>query len=98
MSQSSNSELDRIIKAVQSPRWSVGTGIAGTIMATHDSGQIGMPYVVTATRGGRGYRVSLYMPGDDVTVEGEHIGEISGNPREMGRQLREILENVELPD
>jgi hypothetical protein len=37
-------------------------------------------------------KVSLYRPGDDVDLEGEEIGEISGNPREMGRQLRAILE------
>jgi hypothetical protein len=40
-------------------------------------------------------RVSLYQPGDDTEVEGEVINEISGNPREMGRQLRTILEETE---
>jgi hypothetical protein len=39
-------------------------------------------------------RVSLYRPGDDVELEGDVIGEISGNPREMGRQLRAILEEL----
>ena len=65
-------------------------------MATRDSGQIGLPWVVAAQRAGRGLRVSLYRPGDDVDVEGELIGEVSGNPREMGRQLRSILEDVVL--
>jgi hypothetical protein len=41
-------------------------------------------------------RVSLYQPGDDTEVEGEVIDEISGNPREMGRQLRTILEGATL--
>jgi len=63
-------------------------------MATRDSGEIGLPWVVTADRAGKGMRVSLYRPGDDVNVEGEVIGEITGNPREMGRQLRLILEEV----
>lgn len=64
-------------------------------MATRDSGEIGLPWVVTAERGGKGMRVSLYRPGDDVEVEGDAIGEITGNPREMGRQLRTILEDTE---
>lgn len=63
-------------------------------MATKDSGRIGLPWVVTALRAGRGMRLSLYQPGDDVTAEGEAIGEISGNPREMGRQLRAVLEDL----
>ncbi|MHB1208441.1 MAG: hypothetical protein ACYC1I_01890 [Acidimicrobiales bacterium] len=64
-------------------------------MATRDSGDIGLPWVITAQRGGRGMRVSLYRPGDDVESEGDVIGEITGNPREMGRQLRSILEDTE---
>jgi hypothetical protein len=67
-------------------------------MATRDSGQIGMPWVITAERAGKGMRISLYQPGDDTEVEGEAIGEISGNPREMGRQLRSILEDVVLTE
>jgi hypothetical protein len=39
--------------------------------------------------------VSKYHPGDDVAVEGEVIGEISGNPREMGRQLRTLLGDLD---
>jgi hypothetical protein len=41
-------------------------------------------------------RVSFYRPGDDVNFEGETIGELSGNPREMGRQLRAYLEDAPL--
>ena len=67
-------------------------------MATRDSGEIGLPWVVLATRVGRGRRVSLYRPGDDSTVEGDVLGEISGNPREMGRQLRSILEGITVSD
>ncbi len=65
-------------------------------MATKDSGEIGRPWVITAERAGRGMRVSLYQPGDDIDVDGEVIGEIRGNPRELGRQLRSILEETTL--
>ena len=95
---SSGGELQRVIDAARSPLWSIGEGRDRQVMATRDSGQIGQPWVVTAERAGRGMRVSLYRPGDDVSVEGEVIGEVSGNPREMGRQLRVILEDLELDD
>ena len=65
-------------------------------MATKDSGEIGSPWVVLAVRAGRGMRVSKFHPGDDVEAEGEVIGDISGNPREMGRQLRTLLADIEL--
>jgi hypothetical protein len=65
-------------------------------MATKDSGEIGRPWVITAEHAGRGMRVSLYQPGDDTDVDGEVIDEIKGNPREMGRQLRSILEEAKL--
>jgi hypothetical protein len=85
--------------AARSPGWSIGLGRRGQIMATRDSGVIGMPWVISAERAGRGMRVSLYRPGDDVDVEGDVIGEVSGNPREMGRQLRALLEDTPLdPD
>jgi hypothetical protein len=89
-----NSELQRIVDASRSPGWSIGEGQAGQIMATFETPEIGMPWVVLAVKRGKGLKVSLYAPGDDVTVEGEEIGEVSGNPREQGRQLREILEGV----
>jgi hypothetical protein len=91
---SSGNELQRIIDAARSPEWSIGVGRSGQIMATKDSGEIGRPWVITAERAGRGMRVSLYQPGDDTEVEGEVIDEIKGNPREMGRQLRAILEET----
>ena len=75
-----------------------GKVAAGQVMATRDSGSIGMPWVITAEREGRGMKVSLYRPGDDVRVEGDVIGELSGNPREMGRQLRSFLEDTSLSD
>jgi hypothetical protein len=84
--------------AARSPGWSIGLGRSGQIMATRDSGTIGMPWVISAQRIGRGLRVSLYRPGDDVDVEGDVIGEISGNPREMGRQLRTLLEDTNLDE
>ena len=95
---SSGSELQRIIDAARSPGWSIGEGRSGKIMATRDSGQIGLPWVVIADRGGKGLRVSLYSPGDDVDAQGEEIGELKGNPREMGRQLRQIFEALILGD
>jgi hypothetical protein len=64
-------------------------------MATSDAGDIGLPWVVIAAKAGRGLRVSKYQPGDDVEVEGDVIGEVSGNPREMGRQLRDLLADLE---
>ncbi|MFY9783174.1 MAG: hypothetical protein WAK12_06545 [Acidimicrobiales bacterium] len=67
-------------------------------MATRDSGQIGLPWVVLASRAGKGMRIFKFHPGDDVEAEGETIGEITGNPREMGRQLRALLSEVEFQD
>jgi hypothetical protein len=93
---SSGNEVQRIIDAARSPDWSIGVGRSGQIMATKDSGEIGRPWVITAQRAGGGLRVSLYRPGDDTEVEGEAISEIKGNPREMGRQLRTILEETVL--
>jgi hypothetical protein len=93
---SSGNELQRIIDAARSPEWSIGVGRSGQIMATKDSGDIGRPWVITAERAGGGMRVSLYRPGDDIEVEGEAINEIKGNPREMGRQFRTILEETVL--
>jgi hypothetical protein len=89
---SSNNEVSRVIAAAQSPHWSIGIDRRGEIMATRDTGDVGRPWVVVAERSGRGRRVSCYAPGDDVEREGEIIGELSGNPREMGRQLRSLLE------
>jgi hypothetical protein len=64
------------------------------IMATRESGRIGEPWVVMAVSGGRGLRVSFFQPGDALDAEGEGIAELSGNPREQGRQLRAILEDL----
>jgi len=82
--------------AARTPEWSLGLDRHGQIMATKDSGEIGLPWVVLAARAGRGMRVSMFQPGDDVEAEGEQIGEISGNPREMGRQLRTLLSDLDL--
>lgn len=89
-------ELARTISAASAPGWDLGEGPGGTIMATKDSGQVGLPWVVLASRGGGGLRVSLYQPGDDLGVEGEELGILSGNPRDMGRQLRDLLNDLEL--
>ncbi|HEV3187708.1 MAG TPA: hypothetical protein VGZ04_06630 [Acidimicrobiales bacterium] len=87
-----------MMDAARTPDWSFGLDRQGQIMATKDSGEIGLPWVVLAVKAGRGMRVSKYRPGDDVEVEGDVIGEISGNPREMGRQLRTLLSDIELED
>ena len=84
--------------AARSPGWSIGVGRSGQIMATRDSGQIGLPWVISASRAGKGMRVSLYRPGDDTEVEGDVLGEVSGNPREIGRQLRSYLEETPLEE
>lgn len=81
--------------AARSPEWSFGLDRHGQIMATKDSGEIGLPWVVLVTRAGRGMRVWKFHPGDDVEAEGEVVGEISGNPREMGRQLRTLLGDLD---
>jgi hypothetical protein len=91
---SGGGDVNRIIDAARSPDWSIGLRGANQIMATNDSGVIGMPWVVTAERAGKGMRVSCFQPGDDVNAEGEVIGELQGNPRTMGRQLRDLLEMV----
>lgn len=82
--------------AARSPEWSFGLGRQSQIMATRDSGQIGLPWVVLVEQFGRGMRVSFYQPGDNIEVEGDVIGQLSGNPREMGRQLRTMLEEIDL--
>jgi hypothetical protein len=92
---SSNSDLERVINAARTPGWSLGLDRRGQIMATSEAGDIGLPWVVIAAKAGRGLRVSKYQPGDDVEIEGEVIGEVSGNPREMGRQLRDLLADLE---
>ena len=96
MASLGNPELTRIASAAATPLWDINVGERNTIVCTRDSGVDGMPYSVVVVRGGRGYRVSLYMPGDDISVEGEVIGEVAGNPRETGRQLRSLLEDIDL--
>lgn len=93
-SSSGDGSLTRVMSAAQTHAWELGHGPTGGIMATRESGQIGQPWVVLAEKAGRGMRVSLYRPGDAIDVEGDAIGELAGNPREMGRQLRTILEEL----
>ncbi len=93
---SSSSELERLMDAARTPGWSFAIARPGAVMATRDSGQIGLPWVVLAVAHGGVTRVSLYQPGDDLDVEGELIGELAGNPRERGRQLRTVLAELEL--
>ena len=95
---SSSNELERVMDAARLPDWSFGIGQPGQIMATRDSGRIGLPWVVLAVARGGGARVSLYQPGDDLDADGDVIGELAGNPRERGRQLRTILSELELTE
>jgi hypothetical protein len=91
----SKSEMERIAVAAATHAWSVVVVPAPAgIMATRDSGRIGEPWVVMAIPGGRGMRVSLYRPGDDLGADGDVVGELIGNPRETGRQLRSLLEDL----
>jgi hypothetical protein len=91
----SPAELARIARAAETHSWSVSVvATSPAVMATRESGRIGEPWVVMAVPGGRGLRVSYFQPGDALDAEGEPLGEISGNPREMGRELRSILENL----
>jgi hypothetical protein len=46
------------------------------------------------TGSGTRLRVFFYEPGDDLGAPGEELAEISGNPRELGRQLRSLLEDL----
>ena len=91
----SPAELARIAKAADTHSWSVSVVAApAAVMATRESGRIGEPWVVMAVPAGRGLRVSFFQPGDALDAEGEQVGELSGNPRELGRELRTMLEDL----
>ncbi len=92
---SSPAELDRVARAAETHSWSISV-VAGplAVMATRESGRIGEPWVVMAVPGGKGLRVSFFQPGDALDASGESVGEVSGNPREMGRELRTLLEDL----
>jgi len=92
---SSPAELGRIARAADTHSWSVTVVPAPlAVMATRESGRIGEPWVVMAVPAGRGLRVSFFQPGDALDADGEVLGEVSGNPREMGRGLRSMLEDL----
>lgn len=82
--------------AARSPDWSFNFDHSGVLTATHESGVSGMPWVVKVRARGAKMQLWFYAPGDDSDIEGDDIGELNGNPREMGRQLRGILEDLEL--
>jgi hypothetical protein len=91
----SAAELGRVAKAAETHSWSVSvTPTSPAVMATRESGRIGEPWVVMAVPGSRGLKVSFFQPGDALDAEGEIVGELKGNPREMGRELRTILEDL----
>ena len=87
------SELLRIAQAAATHSWDV-TAIPSAVMATRESGRLGEPWVVMATTTARGLRVSFFHPGDALDAQGEELSDLSGNPREIGRQLRTILEDL----
>jgi hypothetical protein len=90
-----SSTLGRVAQAAGTHAWSVSVldGPAA-VMATRDSGRIGEPWVVMAVGAGNGLRVSFYAPGDSLDASGEELAMLSGNPRELGRQLRGLLEEL----
>ena len=87
------SELVRLAHAAETHSWSLSV-LDDAVMATRESGRLGEPWVVMAVRSGRGVRVSFFQPGDALDAEGDQLDELSGNPREMGRLLRGILEDL----
>src|ERR1700727_2201799 len=92
---SSAAELSRIARAAETHSWTLSVvGGSPAVMATRESGRIGEPWVVMAVPGGRGLRVSFFQPGDALDAEGEPLQELTGNPREMGRDLRTLLEDL----
>jgi hypothetical protein len=89
------SELERIAQAASTHSWDLSVlGAPVGVMATRESGRVGEPWVVMAVTGGRGLRVSFYRPGDALDAEGEALCDLTGNPREMGRELRSVLEDL----
>ncbi len=96
MALSARDSSQRIVDAARSPEWNVTLDRSGAITATRESEVPGFPWVVKARARGHAMTVSFYAPGDDSDLEGDVIGELTGNPREMGRQLRGILEDLEL--
>jgi len=97
MSLSKSSDLMRVLEAARSPEWTLRV-VGNDIVAERDSGVPGLPWTIVARRGGRGMRLSMYQPGDDTSIEGASLGEVSGAARDMGRQLRGFLEEAPLHD
>lgn len=87
-------EALRMMRAAQSGDWSLGVTGQGDVIATQSTAQVGFSWVVIARRVGPGWAVSFYAPGDDVSIEGEHVGELRGAARDCGRQLRSLLEEL----
>lgn len=91
----SRTELARVAQAAGTHSWSVSAvDVPASVMATRESGRIGEPWVVMAVPAGRSLRVSFFQPGDALDAEGEELAALTGNPRELGRQLRTILEDL----
>jgi hypothetical protein len=84
-----------VAQAAVTPGWTLSVlDHPSSLMATRDSGQIGQPWVVMASGSASRLRVSFFEPGDALDAPGEDLAELSGNPRELGRQLRGLLEEL----
>jgi hypothetical protein len=92
---SSSAALTRIARAAETHGWGLSAlERPPAIMATRDSGHVGAPWVVLATVSGDRLQVSFFNPGDSLDAPGEELDEFSGNPRELGRLLRGLLEEL----
>jgi hypothetical protein len=90
-----SSILSRIAHAADTHAWDLSVlDDRSAVMATRDSGRIGEPWVVLAESSGPRLRVSLFQPGDALDAPGEPVADFSGNPRELGRELRNLLEEL----
>ncbi len=90
-----NAALTRVAQASGTHAWNLSVlDDQSAVMATRDSGRVGEPWVVMAKQAGARLHVSFFEPGDALDAPGEELAELSGNPRELGRQLRGILEEL----
>ncbi len=80
--------------AARTPGWEIVRRSESSLLATRESEIPGLPWSVVAEKVGRGLRVSVYEPGDDTSAEGAEIGLLTGNPRDTGRQLRDVLSDL----
>jgi len=73
---SSSNDLQRVINAARTPEWSFGLDAQGQIMATRDSGEIGLPWVYWPRAPDEGCAYRSITRGRRL-ARGEVVGEIS---------------------